>query len=149
MDNIDWPSAPGLPSEVHQQELIDYLEVIVDLNMNSVFFQIRPVGDAFYDSDIEPWSVYLTGEQGKPPEPLWDPLQFLIAEAHQRGIEVHGWINPYRANLTPDWEGLAPNHMANLYPEYAYPYGSYLWMDPGAAVVTDHLMEVILDIVER
>jgi len=92
---------------------------------------------------------YLTGTQGTAPSPLWDPLTFTIAEAHARGIEVHVWLNPYRANLAANWVGLAPNHMANRYRQYAYPYSTYLWMDPGAQVVVDHLVSVITDIVTR
>jgi len=92
---------------------------------------------------------FLTGTQGTAPSPLWDPLSFLVNEAHSRGIEVHAWLNPYRANLSPNWTGLASNHMANVYRQYAYPYGNYLWMDPGAQVVVDHLVRVIQDIINR
>jgi len=92
---------------------------------------------------------YMTGTQGTPPAPLWDPLEVLVRESHSRGIEVHVWLNPYRANMAPNWDGLAPNHMANVFKQYAYPYGSYLWMDPGAAEVVDHLIKVVRDIVTR
>lgn len=76
-------------------------------------------------------------------------MSFLVGEAHNRGIEVHAWLNPYRANLSPNWNGLTSDHMANRYREYAYPYGNYLWMDPGAQVVVDHLVNVIQDIITR
>jgi uncharacterized lipoprotein YddW (UPF0748 family) len=129
--------------------MINYLNVIANTNMNAIVFQIRPAGDAFYSSSIEPWSKYLTGTQGTAPLPLWDPLAFTIAEAHARGVEVHVWLNPYRANLAPNWTGLAPNHMANVYREHAHTYSKYLWMDPGALVVVDHLVRVIEDVIRR
>lgn len=102
-----------------------------------------------YQSSIEPWSVYLTNSQGSPPSPLYDPLSSLIALAREQNIEVHAWLNPYRANLRPDWSGLASNHMANEFREYAYPYGNYLWMDPGSKAVQDRLSNVIRDVLSR
>ena len=75
--------------------------------------QVRPVGDTLYDSPVEPWSKYLTGTQGLAPDPWYDPLEFFITEAHLRGIELHAWVNPYRANMSPDWSGLDPSHVAN------------------------------------
>lgn len=68
--------------------MITYLNMMADTNMNAVFFQARTSGDAFYNSPIEPWSRYLTGTQGQAPSPLWDPLEFTVTEAHNRGIEV-------------------------------------------------------------
>ena len=99
VDNIDWPSLPSLTVQQQQDELLVYLDLMVKLHANCLFLQVRPVGDAFYESSIEPWSVYLTGEQGLPPSPLWDPLTFAVEQAHQRGIQVHAWINPYRAKV--------------------------------------------------
>jgi uncharacterized lipoprotein YddW (UPF0748 family) len=83
------------------------------------------------------------------PDPLYDPLDFFITEAHLRGIELHAWVNPYRANMSPDWSGLDPTHVANRLSQYAYPYGSYLWMDPGAQAVLDDFIGVIDDILTR
>jgi len=67
------------------------------LHLNAVIFQVRPAGDALYESQIEPWSEYLTGKQGRAPEMPWDPLAFAVKEAHARGLELHAWFNPYRA----------------------------------------------------
>lgn len=67
------------------------------------FSQIRPAGDAFYDSNLDPWSKWLTGSQGQPPSPFYDPLQFALDEAHARGIEVHVWLNPYRGATEVRW----------------------------------------------
>jgi uncharacterized lipoprotein YddW (UPF0748 family) len=145
--NVDYPLSSSGSSSQHQLEMIEYLDEMADTHMNALFFQVRPAGDAFYASSLEPWSRFLTGTQGEAPSPFWDPLAFTIAEAHARGIEVHVWLNPYRANVNPNWSGLASNHMANVYREFAYPYSTYLWMDPGAQVVIDHLVSVITDIV--
>jgi len=92
---------------------------------------------------------YLTGVQGKPPSPYYDPLHQLITVAHERLIQVHAWLNPYIANRRPNWTGLASNHIANVYPQFAYRYEHYLWMDPGAEVVTDWITAVVKDIVNR
>ncbi|CAD5113764.1 DgyrCDS2933 [Dimorphilus gyrociliatus] len=149
VNNLDWPSSKTLrvPQQILElQRIIDYVK---ESRMNAIIFQIRPAGDALYNSSIEPWSVYMTNSQGTPPSPFYDPLSFLIAKAHEQNIEVHAWVNPYRANLRPDWTGLAPNHMANEFRQYAYPYGNYLWMDPGAKPVQDRLSKVIRDVLDR
>jgi uncharacterized lipoprotein YddW (UPF0748 family) len=91
----------------------------------------------------------LTGNQGTAPSPFWDPLAFIINEAHQRGIEVHAWLNPYRARATGATYELAPNHMAKRFPQYAYPYAKNLWMDPGAIEVQEFIVNVTEDIVSR
>ena len=147
--NIDWPSRSGLPTGDQRRELREYFDLMTDLNMNVMVLQVRPAGDAFYDSSLEPWSQWLTGTQGVPPFPYWDPLEWAIEEAGRRNIEVHAWLNPYRASVRPDWSGLHPDHMAYRFREYAYPYGRNLWMDPGAQVVQDHIYNVVMDITRR
>src|SRR5690606_19387034 len=97
--NIDWPSKPGLPTEQAQQELIRILDAARDLGLNAVIFQVRPAADALYTSALEPWSYFLTGAQGRAPEPFWDPLEFAVREAHARGLELHAWFNPFRAGF--------------------------------------------------
>jgi len=92
---------------------------------------------------------YLTGTQGKPPWPYFDPLQQLVTLAHGRGIEVHAWLNPYRANMEPSWHGLASNHIANVYRQFAHPYDQFLWMDPAAQPVNDWILAVVTDIITR
>lgn len=146
--NIDWPSQPNLPVAQQKSELISLLNRMEELNLNALILQIRPNGDAFYNSSLEPWSGWLTGVQGKPPEPYYDPLQFAIEESHKRNIELHAWFNPYRARL----KGNAPfaaNHMAAVYPQYAYRYGDLIWMEPGAKEVQDRTYNVIMDVVQR
>ena len=103
-----------------------------------------------YNSSIgEPWSYYLTGTQGKAPNPFYDPLKFMIDEAHKRGIDVHAWFNPYRARNKNEQYALAANHMGVKLSKYTYTYDNYLWMDPGAAEVRQHTLNVVSDIVRN
>ncbi|CAF1689854.1 unnamed protein product, partial [Adineta ricciae] len=147
--NIDWPSSRTATPAQQQTELINILNTIQTLNMNAVVFQVRPVGDALYASTLEPWSFYLTGTHGKAPSPLWDPLTFIVNEAHKRNIEVHAWINPYRGRMSGATYEFASNHMAKRFPKYAYTYNNYIWMDPGAAEVQQFIVNVTEDIVRR
>jgi uncharacterized lipoprotein YddW (UPF0748 family) len=144
--NINWPSGQGLSVAAMQDELLNLLDVAVELNLNVLVVQIRPEGDALYESDLEPWSRYLTGTQGS--NPGFDPLEFLIEHAHAAGIEVHGWFNPYRAAASTSFP-IVPPHVALAYPEHAHVYGNLLWMDPGAEAVQEHTVDVVLDVVDR
>ena len=147
--NIDWPSSKGLSTSAQQAELIKILDTLVELRMNAIVLQVRPEGDAFYASNVgEPWSRYLSGTQGVAPNPYYDPLTFAVTEAHKRGIELHAWFNPYRAGMSNSPQ-LSSTHMAVVYKQYAYPYGTYLWMDPGAAAVQNRTYDCILDVVRR
>ncbi len=96
--NINWPSKPGLPVEEQKKEAIKLLDFLATNNFNAVILQVRPQADALYKSDLEPWSYYLSGQQGKAPDPYYDPLEYWINAAHERGIELHVWLNPYRAH---------------------------------------------------
>ena len=94
--NLDWPSSPFFSTEQQKQQLIDILDGLKETGINVVIFQIRSESDAMYQSSIEPWSYWLTGQQGKAPNPFYDPLKFAVEEAHKRGMEFHAWFNPYR-----------------------------------------------------
>jgi uncharacterized lipoprotein YddW (UPF0748 family) len=144
VSNINFPSAQGLSVAAQQAEMVDLLDVCADAGLNAVFFQVRPESDALYASSLEPWSRFLTGTQGA--DPGWDPLQYLLDEAHARGIEVHAWLNPYRAKVSSS-SYAAPNHPSVVYAQYAYVYGSLVWLDPGAPAIQDHLEAVITDLV--
>jgi uncharacterized lipoprotein YddW (UPF0748 family) len=146
--NIDWPSKAGLTTAEQQAELIAILDRMAQLRMNAVVFQVRPAADALYRSDLEPWSEVLTGEMGRAPEPFYDPLAFAITEAHKRGMELHAWINPYRARYSLTRPASA-NHVSRTNPELVRRYGPYLWMDPGDPRVRDRTTAVVLDIVRR
>ncbi len=147
--NLDWPSKPGLTVAQQKAELISILERIKELNLNALIFQVRVEGDAFYSSQLEPWSEWLTGKQGKAPEPFYDPLEFAIAESHKRNIELHAWFNPYRAKASLNSPPSVAPHIAVTHPEVVYKYGADLWMDPGSLIVQDLTYKVILDVVRR
>src|SRR6476620_1862612 len=147
--NIDWPSKPGLSSWQQQAELIAILDKAVSLNMNAIVLQVRPAADALYPSHLEPWSEYLTGEMGRPPEPYYDPLEFAVTEAHKRGLELHAWFNPYRAHAPSGKSVIATTHVSNEHPDLVRSYGSYLWLDPGDSAVRRVSMNVIIDVVKR
>jgi uncharacterized lipoprotein YddW (UPF0748 family) len=146
--NIDWPSKKGLSAQEQQAELRGIFDKAKALRLNAVILQVRPACDAIYPSQIEPWSVCLTGQQGKAPAPEYDPLQFAVEEAHKRGLELHAWFNPYRA-ATEDTGTLAPTHIGNKRPDLVKKYGKFLWLDPGEKEVQDYTLSVILDVVKR
>jgi uncharacterized lipoprotein YddW (UPF0748 family) len=149
VDNIDWPSKPGLTTEQQQAELIALLDRAAQLKLNAIVFQVRPACDAFYESKHEPWSEFLTGQMGKAPEPYYDPLAFAVEEAHRRGLELHAWFNPYRARHPAGKSEISTNHISKTQPDLVKQYGKYLWLDPGEKAVQDHSLKVILDVVSR
>lgn len=147
--NIDWPSQRTLSSQQQQEELIAILDHAAELNLNAIVFQVRPHCDALYASELEPWSEYLTGTMGKPPEPFYDPLELAVREAHRRGLELHAWFNPYRASHPEGGGKSSPNHISNSHPEVVRKYGKYLWLDPGEPAAADYSLAVIMDVVRR
>ncbi|MBL1173499.1 glycoside hydrolase family 10 protein [Pantanalinema sp. GBBB05] len=146
--NSDFPSATGLSTQQQQTELMTILDRMQALNFNTLIFQVRPEGDAMYASSLEPWSNWLTGTQGQAPNPFYDPLEFVINQAHQRNIEVHAWFNPYRARTSQKTVNVRP-HMAVTHPTVVYTWGNQLWADPGAKVIQDRTYNVIMDVVRR
>ncbi len=149
VNNIDWPSKPGLPAAQQQEEMLAYVDLAANLRLNAIILQVRPACDAFYPSTIEPWSEYLTGKQGRPPEPAYDPLAEWILAAHRRGIELHAWFNPFRARGTGTKLPLAGNHIANTRRDLVRSYGDFLWLDPGESEARDYSVRVIFDVVRR
>jgi uncharacterized lipoprotein YddW (UPF0748 family) len=149
VDNIDWPSKPGLSTAEQQRELRVLFDRAASLRMNAVIFQVRPSADALYRSELEPWSTFLTGRQGQAPSPAYDPLEFAIREAHARGLELHAWFNPYRAKHPADKSPAAATHVSRRNPNLVRRYGSYLWMDPGDPTVRRQTLRVVLDVVRR
>ena len=148
--NIDWPREGCTDPSEQQQHLIQILDSLKSLNFNAVVFQIRPTADALYDSSIEPWSKWLTGKQGVEPDPYYDPLNFMIHEAHRRQIDVHVWLNPYRVVLrAEDIDSLAPNHIYNRRPELFVRYGKQFYFNPGLDQTREYLNRVVADVVSR
>lgn len=149
VSNIDWPSKPGLPSSQQQSEFIARLDQLQKIGCNAVIVQIRPAADAFYESNLEPWSRYLTGSQGKPPMPYYDPLSFMIFETHARNMEFHAWFNPYRA-LTNSAKNPNPtSHVTHQHPEWIIPYDGKSYLNPGLPEVRSYVLNVIADVVKR
>ncbi len=148
VNNIDWPSKPGLSTEQQKREVIDILNLHSKNGMNAIIMQIRPASDAFYKSELEPWSKYLTGTQGKAPSPFYDPLQFWIEQCHQRNMEFHAWLNPFRVAQNAN-EPLAANHIAFKHPDWIVNYGDKLYFDPGISQAREFVVKVVTDIVSR
>jgi uncharacterized lipoprotein YddW (UPF0748 family) len=149
VDNIDWPTKPGLPVEQQKREMRAILDRAVRLNLNTIVFQVRPCCDSFYASKLEPWSEYLTGKMGQAPEPFYDPLATWIEESHRRGLELHAWFNPYRARHPTGKSPISSDHISRTRPDLVKTYGKHLWMDPGEKEVQDHSLAVIRDVVKR
>ena len=149
VDNIDWPSTKDLTPDSQRIEFIKLLDMHQRNGMNAVIVQIRPATDAFYPSQYEPWSEWLTGIQGHPPVPYYDPLAFMIAETHKRGMEFHAWMNPYRAEFKIGVSSLSATHITKLHPDWFLPYGSIRLFDPGNKEVQQYVIQVVKDVVSR
>lgn len=147
--NIDWPSQVGLSSEKQREEIRTIVDRAQMLRLNAIVLQVRPSADAIYPSQLEPWTEYLTGREGEPPAPLYDPLATWIEEAHARGLELHAWFNPYRARHVQSVSPPAPNHVGVSKPEIVKLYGGAMWMDPGSHDAEEQTMGAILDVVRR
>ena len=145
--NIDWPN--GTNPESQKQQLISILDGLQNININAIMFQIRPECDALYQSSIEPWSKWLTGSQGTAPLPFYDPLQFAVDEAHKRGMELHAWFNPYRAERSVGNYALSPMHVINQHPDWILQVGSVKFLNPGLQEVRDYVTSVFLDVATR
>ncbi|MFI6448187.1 glycoside hydrolase family 10 protein [Kitasatospora sp. NPDC050543] len=145
--NIDWPSAPGLPAERQRAEFTALLDRAVAINLNAVFVQIRPTADAFWPSPFEPWSQWLTGTQGQ--DPGWDPLEFMVGAAHERGLALHAWFNPYRVSTQPDATRLAPGHPARRHPDWTAVHNGGLYYNPGVPAARAFVQQAMLDAVIR
>ncbi|HJL02099.1 MAG TPA: family 10 glycosylhydrolase [Polyangiaceae bacterium LLY-WYZ-15_(1-7)] len=141
--NINWPKTSGRAAQ--QAELRELLDTAEATGLNAVFFQVRAEADAFYASELEPWSRFLTGTQGE--DPGWDPLAFAVEEAHARGLELHAWLNPYRARAGR--ATTAASHVTNAMPESVVAYGDLRWLDPGDPAALEHTLAVVRDILRR
>jgi uncharacterized lipoprotein YddW (UPF0748 family) len=149
VDNIDWPTKGNYNSDSQRAEFIRILDFHQANGMNAIIAQIRPATDAFYPSPYEPWSEWLTGKQGTPPYPYYDPLQFMIEETHKRGMQFHAWCNPYRAVFQLNKSSIAPTHITRIHPEWFLDYGDKRYFDPGNKEAQQFVVNVIRDIVSR
>lgn len=147
--NINWPSKPGLPVAEQQKEAIVLLDLLKKNNFNAVIFQVRPQADALYQSELEPWSYYLTGKQGKAPEPFYDPLHFWIEAAHDRGLELHAWLNPYRAHHIAGKE-ISEKSVIKTDPDLVVELKNGMWwMDPAKEGTKKRSTAVVMDLIKR
>ncbi|MBI5371962.1 MAG: family 10 glycosylhydrolase [Sphingobacteriales bacterium] len=149
VNNIDWPQAGVSDPEKQKADFIRLLDLHRQNGMNALIVQVRPAADAFYPSPYEPWSQWLTGVQGRPPVPFYDPLQFMIEETHKRGMEFHAWLNPYRAIHNTASSSVAPNHITRIHPEWFLTYGDKKYFDPGNKDAQRFVVNVVRDIVKR
>ncbi|GAA2784280.1 family 10 glycosylhydrolase [Nonomuraea dietziae] len=145
--NIDWPSRTGLSVSAQQAEFRSWLDLAVQKRMNAVIVQVRPTADALWPSPYEPWSQWLTGTQGG--DPGYDPLAFMVAEAHARNLEFHAWFNPYRVANHDDPSRLVASHPARKNPGWRFAYGGKLYYNPGIPTVRDFIEDAIMDAVTR
>ncbi len=149
VENIDWPSSKDLSTKEQKKEIIQLLDLYKSLNFNAIIFQIRPSADAFYNSRYEPWSSYLTGVNDKKPIPYYDPLAFIIAETHKRGMEFHAWLNPYRAIVNYKEFHSNPFRLTYEKPEWFINYGKNKYFNPGLPEVRKYTNKIVEDIVQN
>lgn len=138
----------GMSTEKMQNYLTWQLDELKKMHCNAVIFQIRPEFDALYPSEYEPWSRFMTGEQGKPPYPYWDPLGWMVEQCHKRGMELHAWINPYRVK-TKTTTVLAQNNYARLHPERVFNYDGMIIANPALQENRDYICTIVTDILQR
>ena len=146
--NIDWPSSKRLNAQQQQEEYVKLLDLLKSIGMNAVIVQVRPAADAFYPSSYEPWSEYLSGTQGKSPEPYYNPLTFMIQEAKERGLEFHAWFNPYRVSMK-DTFNFAETHPIYKHPEWFVKYGGKWYYDPGHIEAQEYVLQSIMETVKH
>lgn len=148
--SLNWPTNRLATPAVQQAELIAILDNVKANGYNTVFFQVRSECDALYISSIEPWGYYLTGTQGLAPNPLWDPLSFVITEAHKRGLDLHAWLNPYRAKTTSAYTTSA-NHITVTQPTWWFTSSadSQKILNPGLPAVKNYIISIVQDIATR
>ena len=146
--NIDWPSSSKLTSAEQQAEFIRLLDELQYIGCNAVIVQIRPVCDACYPCEKEPWSRYLTGTQGTAPTPYYDPLAFMITETHKRNMEFHAWFNPYRALMDCNVNPNPPDHVTRKHKDWCINYGGKTYLDPGNPDVQQYTLDIINNVVK-
>ncbi len=147
--NIDYPLDRHASSETKTEELRTLINKLHDMGINTVFFQIRTECDALYNSDIEPWSYWLTGKQGSAPEPYFDPLEIAIAEAHKLGMQLHAWMNPYRCIKNLSNYEFSASHISKKHPEWILAVKDYKMLDPGNPNVTPYIVSVVADVLNK
>jgi len=147
VNNVDWPSRPGLTPDEQRAELRSWLDEAKSRGLNAVVLQVRPTADTFWPSRIEPWSRFLTGVAGQ--DPGYDPLAFAVRAAHRRNLELHAWFNPFRVAMNTNRSALPANSPASEHPDWVVAYGGKLYYDPGLPQVRGLVMRVVMQVVRR
>ncbi len=149
VNNIDWVPKGEFEPYRQQEAMIAMLDTFKNLNINAIILQVRPTADAFYRSNFEQWSQFLTGEQGTAPYPYYDPLEFVIEQAHRRNIDVHVWLNPYRLLNSDNLDRLHKDNLFFKNPDMFIKYGSQYFFNPAHPQTLEHIKSVVKDIVTR
>lgn len=149
VNNIDYPKKPTTNSIAHKEQFKNLIKKFKSYGFNAVIVQVRPVADAFYPSELAPWSAYLTGSQGIPPLPETDLLQFMIEETHRQSMEFHAWLNPFRASMDTGTDQLAPGHILKKHPSWGISYGNKIYLNPGLPEVRTHITSVVTELVDK
>ncbi|MFV8376552.1 glycoside hydrolase family 10 protein [Flavobacterium sp. LB1P71] len=147
--NIDWPKSSTDNVNKQKVDFIEILDAYKKLNYNAVIVQIRSVGDAFYPTELAPWSRFLTGKEGQAPKPYFDTLAWMINETHARGFEFHAWLNPYRATMDLNTAILNPQHDFYKHPDWMIKYGGKYYYNPALPEVQNHLLSIVEEVVEK
>ncbi|MGZ4974998.1 MAG: glycoside hydrolase family 10 protein [Limisphaerales bacterium] len=147
--NIDWPPKKGLSTAEQKAAMVKIMDEAVAMHLNAVVLQVRSQCDAIYKSSLEPWSPSLTGKMGQAPSPYYDPLDFAIAEAHKRGLELHAWCNPFRAGIKAYCSNAPASHVTRQHPEFTLDYGKMYWLNPNEPAAQNYSYKVVMDIVHR
>jgi len=147
VENIDWPAKGPFNAEQQKADFITILDELKADGMNAIVMQVKPTADTFYPSKFAPWSKWLTGVQGK--DPGYDPLAFMIEEAHKRNLEFHAWFNPYRASMEPDINSLIQEHPLRQHEDWLLTYGGRLIMDPGIPETQQYIIDSIMEVVHN
>lgn len=152
--NLDWPRSNALSVEEQQRDARNMLDSLKSIGINAVLLQVRSESDAMYPSPFDPWSYWLTGEQGRAPEPFYDPLAFWVDEAHRRGMELHAWLNPYRVEREKGRYALSGMSVARREPDWILEFETspgrhYTMLNPGLPEVRNHVASVVGDLVRR
>lgn len=144
--NLDWPSTASAGNETKQKKEFDsMLDKLKTIGYNAVFVQVRPSADSLYASQLVPWSKVLTGTQGK--DPGYDPLEYMVSAAHQRGLEFHAWFNPFRATTDASTDKLAGNHVAKVHPDWIVKAENKLYINPGIPEARQHIIDTVMEVV--
>lgn len=147
---LDFPKSPTVDPASLKAELDKIISNTKNMGFNTIFFQVRPASDAFYKSDLYPWSKYLTGTYASAPAAGFDPLEYIVNEAHKNGISLHAWINPYRVTASASEKNiLTAASPAKIHSDWIVEYNEKLYFNPGIPEVNDFIAEGAAEIIRK